>query len=217
MSRYTVIGLGKFGGHVARRLYERGHEVIGIDRDEENVQHAREHCTQALVADATDIEVLRASAVGDSDAAVVSLGERMDASILTALHLRELAVKRTVVKAVSPDHGRILGLIAPTHVVHPELEAAERVVNALAAPSIVEYMPLGVGFSLVEVVAPSQFHGKSLGQLEIRQRHRVLVVGVKNGNRLELVPGGDYVVQPSDVLVLIGKDEDLDALTRRGT
>ncbi len=214
MARYTVIGLGKFGGHVARRLYERGHDVVGIDSHDGHVQDARGHCSQALAADATDVEVLRSAAVEESEAAVVSLGERMDASILATLYLRELGVKRIVAKAVSPDHGKILGLVAPTHVVHPEIEAAERVVNALAAPSIIEYLPLGVGFSLVEVLAPAAFHGRSLGQLEIRQRHHVLVVAVKNEDRLELVPGGTYVVQPSDVLVMIGRDEDLQKLTR---
>jgi trk system potassium uptake protein TrkA len=214
MSRYTVIGLGKFGRHVARRLYEKGHEVIGIDTDDEHVQDARPHCTQVVVGDATDPGVLGALTVGDSDAAVVSLGDRMDASILTTLYLRESAVKRIVAKAVSPDHGKILSLIAPTHVIHPEREAAERVANALAAPSIIEYLPLGVGFSLVELTAPPRFHGQSLGQLGLRQRRQVLVVAVKNGDRLELVPGGTYVIEPGDVLVVIGKDEDLDALTR---
>jgi len=215
MSRYTVIGLGKFGGHVARRLYERGHEVVGIDSDERHVEDARAHCTQVLLADATDVDVLRSATVSDSEAAVVSLGERMDASILTTLYLRELGVKRIVAKAVSPDHGKILGLIAPAHVVHPEIETAERVVKALAAPSIIEYFPLGIDFSLVELLAPAQFHGKSLGQLEIRQRHHVLVVAVKNASRLELVPGGSYVVQSDDVLVVIGKDDDLERLTHR--
>ena len=214
MSRFLVIGLGKFGGHVARRLYEKGHEVIGIDADDEHVQDARPYCSHAVAGDATDPAVLDALQVADSDGAVVSLGERMDASILTTMYLRERALKRVVVKAISPDHGRILGLIAPTHVIHPEREAAERVANALAAPSIIEYLPLGVGFSLVEVAAPPRFHGKSLGELGIRQSHHVLVVAVKNGDRLDLVPGGTYVVQPSDVLVFIGKDQDLEELTR---
>lgn len=215
MARYTVIGLGKFGGHVARRLHQRGHEVVGIDANDEHVQDSRPYCTEAVLGNATDPDVLNALTVGDSDAAVVSLGDRMDASILTTLHLRESAVKRIVVKAVSRDHGRILSVIGPAHVVHPELEAAERVANALVAPSIVEYLPLGVGFSLVEVTAPSQFHGRTLGQLGLRQRHQVLVVAVKNDRRLELAPGGTYIVQPSDLLVVIGKDEDLEELTRR--
>lgn len=214
MSRFTVIGLGKFGGRATRRLYEKGHDVTGIDADAERVQDARNWATHAFVANATDQEALRSLKVSDSEAVVVSLGESMDASVLTTLHLRELGVKRIVAKAVSPDHGKILGQIAPMHVVHPELEAAERVANALAAPSIVEYLPLGVGFSLVEVVAPKQFHGQSLGQLEIRRRHGVMVVAVKKGDRMDLVPGSAYVVQPADVLVVIGRDEDLAEVTR---
>jgi trk system potassium uptake protein TrkA len=215
MARFTVIGLGKFGGHVARRLFEMGHEVVGIDSDHDHVQAMRDHCTQAIVADSTDPEVLESLEVEDSDAVVVSLGERMDASILTTLYLRELGVKRIVAKSVSRDHGKILGLIAETHAVLPELEAAERVARSLAAPSIVEYLPLGVGFSLVEVKAPAGFVGSTFGQLELRKRHQVLVVAVKNGDRLEFVPGAAYVVKQGDVLVVVGKDEDLDALTQR--
>ena len=212
--RFTVIGLGKFGGHVARRLYEKGHEVVGIDSHGERVQDLRDHVTQAVVADSTDVDTLRALGVGESDAVVVSLGERMDASILTTLYLRELGVKRVVAKVTSLDHGKILELIANTTTVLPERDTAERVANALAAPSILEYLPLGVGFSLLEVAAPAGFHGRSLGELEVRKRHHVLVVAVKSRDRLDLVPGAAYVVQDGDVLVMIGRDEDLDALAR---
>jgi trk system potassium uptake protein TrkA len=214
MARFVVIGLGKFGGHVARRLYEKGHEVIGIDSDKERVQDLRDETTQAIVADSGDVATLRSLGVGEADAVVVSLGERMDASILTALFLREMGVKRIVAKAVSPDHGKILQLIANTTVVLPERDTAERVANALAAPSILEYLPLGVGFSLLEVAAPAAFVGGSLGDLQVRRRYEVLVVAVKSGERLELVPGADYVVQPGDVLVMIGRDENLEAVTR---
>ena len=214
MARFVVIGLGKFGGHVARRLYEKGHEVIGIDSDKERVQDLRDYATQAIVADSSDVATLRSLGVADADAVVVSLGERMDASILTALYLREMGVKRIVAKAVSPDHGKILDLIAHTTVVLPERDTAERIANALAAPSILEYLPLGVGFSLLEVAAPPAFLGRSLADLQVRKRYNVLVVAVKNGDRLELVPGAAYAIQPGDVLVMIGRDEDLEAVTR---
>ena len=214
MARFTVIGLGKFGGHVARRLYEKGHEVVGIDTHGERVQDLRDHVTQAVVADSTDLETLRALDVADSEAVVVSLGDRMDASILTTLYLRELGVKRVVAKVTSLDHGKVLELIANTTTVLPERDTAERIASALAAPSILEYLPLGVGFSLLEVAAPLSFHGQSLGQIDVRKRHHVLVVAIKNGDRLDLVPGAAYVIQPGDVMVMIGRDEDLETLAR---
>ncbi len=214
MARFAVIGLGKFGGHVARALYERGHEVLGVDSDRERVQDLRDHCTRALISDCADQQSLQALGLDSCDAVVVSLGERMDASILVTLYLRELGVRRIVAKAVSPDHGKVLGLIGATEVVHPERDTATRLAVALGTRSIVEYLPLGPGFSLVELLAPEPFVGHSLVELEIRKRYSVQVVAVKSGGRLELAPGAAYRILEGDILLLVGRDADLDAITR---
>jgi trk system potassium uptake protein TrkA len=215
MGRFAVIGLGKFGGAVARSLYEKGHDVIGIDSGRERVQDLRDEATQAIVADCTDQDTLKALGIEDADAVIVSLGERMDASTLVTLYLKELGVKKIVVKAVSEDHGKILALIGATEIVHPERDSAMRVATALGAKSILEYLPIGVGFSLVEMLSPPQFRGKTLADLQIRATYHVLVVAVKNGDRLDLVPGGSYEVREGDILVAIGRNEDLAQLTRR--
>lgn len=214
MGRFAVIGLGKFGGAVTRSLFEKGHDVIGIDSSRERVQDLRDEATQAIVADCTDQETLRALGIEDAEAVVVSLGERMDASTLVTLYLKELGVRKIVVKAVSEDHGKILALIGATEIVHPERDSAMRVATALGVKSILEYLPIGVGFSLVELLAPEAFRGKTLADLQIRATHHVLVVAVKNGDRLDLVPGGTYEVREGDILVLIGRNEDLAKLTR---
>jgi len=215
MGRFAVIGLGKFGGAVARSLFEKGHEVIGIDSSRERVQDLRDEATQAIVADCTDQDTLKALGIEEADAVVVSLGERMDASTLVTLYLKELGVKKIVAKAVSEDHGKILALIGATEIVHPERDSAMRVATALGVKSILEYLPIGVGFSLVELLAPQEFRGRTLADLQIRATYHVQVVAVKNGDRLDLVPGGSYEVREGDILVLIGRNEDLAQLTRR--
>jgi len=215
MGRFAVIGLGKFGSAVARSLFEKGHEVIGIDSSRERVQEMRDEATQAIVADCTDQDTLKALGIEEADAVVVSLGERMDASTLVTLYLKELGVKKIVAKAVSEDHGKILALIGATEIVHPERDSAMRVATALGVKSILEYLPIGVGFSLVELLAPQEFRGRTLADLQIRATYHVQVVAVKNGDRLDLVPGGDYEVREGDILVLIGRNEDLSQLTRR--
>lgn len=214
MARFAVIGLGKFGSHVARNLFENGHEVVGLDADAGRVQDLRDHCSQAVQAESTDREVLKALEIGACDAVVMSLGERVDASVLTMLYLRELGVKRVVAKAVSPDHGRVLSLLGATEIVQPEINLALRVAAALGAHSVLEYLPLGVGFSLLELAAPARFRGQTLAQLQMRGRFGVLVVAVKNGGRLELAPGGDYALAEGDILVMIGRDEDLSNVAR---
>ena len=117
MRRFVVIGLGKFGSQVARTLFARGHEVVGIDSDPQRVQDLRDHLTRPVTTDSTEPENLRALDLAGADAAVVSLGERMDASILVTLYLKELGLQKIVVKAVSEDHGKILSLIGATAVV----------------------------------------------------------------------------------------------------
>jgi trk system potassium uptake protein len=214
MGRYAVVGLGKFGATVARSLHERGHEVVAVDRDRSRVQDVRDSCTQAIEANCTEQDTLRALGIQDSDAVVVSLGERMDASILVTLYLRELGVKEIVVKAVSEDHGKILHLIGATEIVHPERDTARRVARGLGLRSIVEYLPLAADSSLVEVHVPRDFVGKTLAELEIRKRYQVLVVAIKRGEGLLIATGGDERLQPGDVLVLVGRDADLDRVGR---
>lgn len=214
MSRFVVIGLGKFGGEVARTLFARGHEVIGIDSDPERVQDLRDHLTRPVTTDSAEPENLKALGVGDADAAVVSLGDRMDLSILVTLYLKELGLKKIVVKGVSEDHGKILTLIGATAVVHPERDTAQRLAHALGARSIVEYLPLGVGFGLEELAAPPSFWNRDLRDLGIRKRHQVLVVAVKNKGQVDLVPGAEYVVREGDILVVVGKDEGLASMSQ---
>jgi len=213
MGRFTVIGLGKFGREVARNLYAKGHEVVGIDNDPERVQDLRDDTTQAIVADCTEADTLKSLGIDNSEAVVVSLGEKMDATVLVTLYLREMGVRRIVTKAVSPDHGKVLRLVGATEVVLPERDTALRVASALGTHGVLEYLPLGPGFSLIELAAPGRFVGRTLGELEIRRRFHVLVVAVKNGDRLDLVPGAGYRIQEGDLLMLIGSDQDLALVT----
>jgi trk system potassium uptake protein TrkA len=214
MGRYAVIGLGKFGATVVRTLHERGHEVIAIDQDKEKVQDIRDSATQAIEADCTDQDTLRALGIQDADAVVVSLGERMDASVLVTLYLRDLGLKQVVVKAISEDHGKVLHLIGATEIVHPERDTARRVARGLGLRSIVEYLPLASDSSLVEVKVPAEFVGRTLAELDIRKRFQVLVVAIKRGESLVLATGGGERLQPGDVLVLVGRDADLDEVGR---
>jgi trk system potassium uptake protein TrkA len=138
----------------------------------------------------------------------------MDASVLVTLYLRELGVRQIVVKAVSEDHGKILHLIGASEIVHPERDTARRVARGLAVRSIVEYLPLAADSSLVELHLPPEFAGKTLAGLDIRKRFQVLVVAIKRGDGLLIATGGDERLQDGDVLVLVGRDADLDRLGR---
>lgn len=213
MARFGVIGLGNFGHHVARTLYQEGHEVIAVDADREHVQRIKDHATVALVGDAASKEFLVSHGFADLAAVVVSTGERSHISTLVTLYLKELRVPRIVVKAISEDHGRILEKIGATEIVFPEKDMAVRTAMSLSAPNIIEHIPLGEDFVLTEVAPPRKFIGKNLIELDLRNRYRVTVLGIRDvlTEEFTALPPAQRLIRDSDILVLAGRPEDVEA------
>jgi trk system potassium uptake protein len=214
MNRFVVIGLGHFGAHAASTLYSAGKEVIAIDRDPEVVQDMAENASQAIVADATDRHMLQALGVGEADAAIISLGERMDVIILAALYVKELGVPYIAVKALSEDHGKILEAVGVTEVIHPEKDAAIRLSNRLSRSDVIDFLPLMPGFSIIEIKAPVEFVGKTLKDLALRNTLNVQLIAIQRpeGKKksFNIMPRADNMIKAEDVLVLLGENKDLD-------
>jgi trk system potassium uptake protein TrkA len=209
--RFAVLGLGKFGFYLARRLYEQGHEVIAVDVDKEVVQNIKDYSTQAIIADATNKETLLSLGIEEVDTAIVSLGTRMDHSILVALHLKEIGLKDIVVKAITEDHRKILDIIGATQVVFPEKDMAEKLAHNLSSRNVLDYLELSPGFSILELAPSPSFIGKTLKELQLRNVYGVQVIAIKEliPEKMNLIPGPDFVIKESDILVVMGKDEDL--------
>ena len=216
MRKIVIIGAGSFGYHVAETLYKKGHEVLVIDKDKTVIQKIKDFCTQAVYADATDKETLEALGVKDMDAAVVSLGDRIEPSILVTLYLKELGVKEIIVKALSEDHAKILKYIGATEIIFPERDVAQRLANRLSAKNMLDYLNLAPGYSILEIVPPKKFVGKSLKELALRSKYGIQIIAVKElvPEKVDLVPGGDFVIKDSDILIVVGKDEDLEKLSK---
>jgi trk system potassium uptake protein TrkA len=214
MRSFAVIGLGKFGFNVAKTLYELGQEVTAIDEDKEIVQRIQEFSTQAVVTDATLSENLLALGVNNVDVAVVSMGEKMDSSILIALHLKEMGVPEIWVKAINEDHGKILKRLGVTEIIHVEKEMARRIAQSLSRPNVIDYLPISDGYSIQEFAVPAVFTGKSLAALDLRRKYGVVVIAVKEliPERVVLNPEADFVFKDSDIMVILGSDVDLDKL-----
>ncbi|MGH7340619.1 MAG: potassium channel family protein, partial [Candidatus Rokuibacteriota bacterium] len=168
MAFFTVIGLGRFGSNVARALYERGEEVLAVDRDPERVHEIRPFSSQALVADVRDREALVQAGAGDADAAVVSVGQEMEASILVTLYLRELGIKKIIAKALTLDHAKVLKRLGASEVVFPERDMAYRLAERLATPNVFERIAVSEGVSAVELAAPAAVVGQTLREAALR-------------------------------------------------
>ena len=209
--RFAVLGLGKFGFYLARKLFEQGHEVIAVDIDKEVVQDIKDYSTQAIIADATNKDTLLSLGIEEVDIAIVSLGTRMDHSILVTLHLKEIGLKEIVVKAITEDHRKILEIIGATQVIFPEKDMAERLALSVSSRNILDHLELSPGFSIMELVPSPSFIGKTIKDLQLRNIYGVQIIAIKEliPERMNLVPAPDCIIKESDILVVMGKDEDL--------
>lgn len=217
---FAVIGLGRFGAAMATTLAAQGHDVIGIDGDEDRVRALADVVSAAMQLDATDEKALRAAGIQDVDCAVVSIGENIEASLLVVTLLRELNVKKVVAKAVTPLHGRILEKLGVERVVFPEREMAIRVAHSLAGPNVLDYFELSPDFSIVEIPAPAEFVGRTLRDIGLRARFGLTTIAIKrtsktgDGDITQVSPGPDDLIHEGDVLALIGSNERLGQLER---
>jgi trk system potassium uptake protein TrkA len=215
--QFGVIGLGRFGSAMAATLAELGHDVIGVDSDEERVRGLADVITHALQLDATDARALKAAGVQDVQVAVVSIGENIESSLLVVMQLLELGIPKVVAKAVTPLHGRILEKLGVSRVIFPEREMAMRVAHSLVMPNVIDYVELSRDFSIVELPAPATFVGRTLRQLELRPRFGLTLIAIKrrspSGAEVTTVaPSAEEVIQAGDSLALLGSNERLNML-----
>ncbi|OGD10321.1 MAG: potassium transporter TrkA [Candidatus Aminicenantes bacterium RBG_13_62_12] len=209
--RFAVLGMGSFGLNVARTLFEQGHEVLAVDKDKDKVESVKDFVSHAVHMDAAYKENLEALQVEDVDVVVVSLGPEMEPSILAVLYLHEMGAARIIAKALSEDHGKILDSVGATEVIYPEKDMAVRTAQRLTSPNVLECLPLLSGLSIQEIAPPDKFIGKSLRQLDLRNKYGIQVIAVKEiiPEKTTLVPPADFVIKDSDILIILGEEKAL--------
>lgn len=211
MKRFVVVGLGNFGSAVAETLHAQGHDVVALDTREEAVDRIARFVTQAAVGDGCDIRTLERVGAKQADAAVVSTGDDLTASILTTLALRDLGVREVYVKVISRDHARVMEKIGATETVFPERESGLRLGTRISSRGILNYMQLGSGFSVQEMAVPERWIGRTLRELQLPRRYGLSVVAIHDilTDQMVPVPDPDAVLKDSDTLLVAGKDTDL--------
>jgi trk system potassium uptake protein len=208
--QFAVIGMGRFGSSVAKTLYGLGYEVLAIDNDEHRTQEVVNMVTHAVSADSMDEEALRALGLRNFDVVVVAIGQDIQASILTTLILKELGVAFIVAKAQNELHGKVLAKIGADKIIFPERDMGSRVAHNLISPNILDYIELSDDYSIVDMQVGPALLGKNLRQLDIRNKYRCNVMGIKSkGGAMNISPHADDLLKPGDVLVVVGKNEDL--------
>lgn len=211
MKRFAVIGLGKFGFHVAKALFEAGNEVVAVDQDKNKIQEIDPFCTEAIVMDATDKERLNALGLENMDSVIISAGTKISNSILICLHLQEIGIKKILAKATDDDHAKILKKVGATEIIRPEMAMAVRVARSLSTPNILDFIPLAEDYNLLQVDPPRAFIGKTLKELNLRAKYNVYVIAIKElvPENFVLVPPAGFLIKDSDVLIILGKEQDI--------
>lgn len=210
--QFLVLGLGRFGSSVARHLSEMGHEVLAVDTDQESVDDVAPYVTQAVVADATDEEVLASFEPSSFDAAIVSIGSNVANSTLVSLLCKEAGVKLVVAKASDELHAKVLRKIGVDRVIFPERDMGIRLAKSLVIPGVHELMDIGGDYQIAEIALPASWSGKTLAQLNVRRVYNLSVLAVTRAGKMIASPGADTALMAGDTLLVLGKQEDIDEL-----
>ena len=213
---FAVIGLGRFGRNVALTLEEHGHNVLGIDENEELVQAISQELTQAVIMDATNVDALKAVDIMSFDTVVVAIGSNFEGNLMTTVSLKELGVKNVICKAPTLRQEQILLKVGADSVVRPEREAGVRLAEALISPTMIERFALGkdTDYSIAEFDVPSSMVNQTLRQTNIRGRFDINVLVIKRGEEVIVNPPPDAVLRQNDDIVILGHDKDIDEFSQ---
>jgi trk system potassium uptake protein TrkA len=222
MRQVAVIGLGKFGSAVAKELAALGAQVIAVDTDKARVDEVKDHVTYAVALNATDAKALRAVGIEGVDAAVVCIGEGVEANLLVTVLLKQIGVKRIWARAINPMQQEILKALEVESIVNLETEMGQVVARDLAAGGVVKHIHVGQGYSVTEIRVPESLVGRTIRQSQARRKYGVNIVAVKRrapsvtetGERafeesVESVPEPEMELADGDVLVVAGRERDI--------
>ncbi len=207
--QFAVVGLGRFGLSVCQELVDSGAQVLAIDVNEDKVKAVAQFVTQAIVANCSIEDTVKELKLSDYDMVMVSIGEDVNASILTTLVMKESGVKSVWVKANDKFHAKILQKIGADHVIMPERDMGIRVARKMLDKRVLEFQELGSNLAMTEVVIGSRLMGKSIGQLSLCQNEEIQILGYKRGPEILKDPDLDKILEIGDMLIVAGPKDVL--------
>lgn len=206
---FAVVGLGSFGSTVATELQRSGNTVAGIDIDEKRVSRVAEHLSSTAILDATDEDALREIGIDGYGAAIVAIGDDIEASILATMNLKLVGVETIWVKAAGKAHHRILSKLGVDRVIQPEQEMGRHIAQMLNNPAVQDYVSLGNGFHVVNILVPGRMDGKTLDALKIGKSYDLQLLGLMRGTDYVDCDNGGLTLREKDKLLVLGKRADL--------
>ncbi len=215
MKNYAVIGMGNFGFHVAKGLAQQGVNVIGIDHDEEQVHEIHEFIQDIVILDSTDIKALREAGIANVDVAVVSIGEDIEASILTVMALKDLGVETVIAKAITTVHGQILTKLGATKVIYPEMESAKKLVKQIVENINYETIDLSITMKIAKLKVPDFWVGVSILSSVFVNNHELKPIAYKHQGIWHTSFVNNNLLEKDDIIVVLGNSTNIDALSKK--
>lgn len=223
--KYIIIGLGNFGSSLGMMLTDLGHEVIGVDSSQQKVEAFKDNITSTICIDGTDIHALSTLPLTEADAVIVGIGEDFGASVMVTALLKQKKINRLICRSVSPIHESVFQALGVKEILHPEKDAAERLVKRIIATEVIDSYQIGQDHVLLEMVAPQRYIGSKVVEVDFKGRFRLnLVTIIKHrsagsttrpfnlGHAVDFVYAGS-VIEKEDILVLFGSKENIRKFT----
>lgn len=213
--QFAVIGLGRFGSAVCSTLHSSGYEVLAVDKEEKRVTSALSDqiASHALLLDSTETPALREAGILEFDTVIVAVGSFLAESITTTLNLKDGGVPNVIAKASSETHRKLLNKVGADLVVFPEQEMGQQLARQLTRPRLLDQFELDAEHSIVEMIVPDEFDGKTIAELEMRRRYGLNLLAIKNeGDKMEINPLSNRRLYKGTMIVVVGSNQDINRL-----
>jgi len=215
MKSILLIGLGRFGRHIAEKLHDMQHAVLAVDHDEDRVNRILPLVTNALIADSTNADFLQSLDIPSFDVCIVAIGDDFQSSLETTSLLKEFGARYVVARASRDIHEKFLLRNGADETVYPERQLALWTAIRCGSNHILDYFPLSDEYAIYEVPVPKAWEGKSIIELDIRRRHHLNILGIKAGDRIDLNISAQTILAANAAVLVAGRQEDVDHALRK--
>lgn len=214
MKSILIIGLGRFGRHMAKKLIDEGNEVLAIEKSEERADNAVSIIDDIQIADATDEAFIKSLGVNNFDLCVVAIGDNFQSALEITVLLKDLGAKYILARASRDVHRKLLLRNGADHVVYAEKEMAERLAIKYGAKNIFDYIELSEDSAIFEIAVPDNWVGKSIVQKSVRNKYNVSILATKKGGVIYANPSSDHIFEKNETLMVLANQADIDRLMR---
>ena len=214
MKNVLIIGLGRFGRHMAKKFIEEGNDVLAVEISEERADSAIEIVQNIQIGDATDERFIQSLGVDNFDLCVIAIGDRFQVSLEITVLLKDMGAPYVIARASRDIHKKLLLRNGADYVVYGERELAERLAVKFGADNIFDYIVLDSEYAIYGIAVPRSWYGKSIVELSIRNKYKVSILATKKDGRIYPLPHPEHIFSPDETLMVMGNEESIKVITR---